>query len=126
MRKYDTYAAAFDDIMDAFSGKIEDLISEGDPDGASDMMACMKDFEDDFDEIASQNEHEKQEEAAAFFKSQFMLISRAADTILDLLLIATGQSTANLDDKIVTAERTRLDCINLAKDLETASRELDE
>lgn len=111
MRRYETAVAAFDDIMDEFSARIEENLAEQDPDAAADYYTSMLEFEDQY----GQPDDELALELVNASIQNHRALHRAADSILDLLGIITKVRPENEETKIASAETARLDLLRLAK-----------
>lgn len=111
MRRYETAVAAFDDIMDEFSARIEENLAEQDPDAAADYYTSMLEFEDQY----GQPDDELALELVNASTQNHRALHRAADSILDLLGIITKVRPENEETKIALAETARLDLLRLAK-----------
>ena len=111
MRRYETAVAAFDDIMDEFSARIEENLAEQDPDAAADYYTSMLEFEDQY----GQPDDELALELVNASIQNHRALHRAADSIRDLLGIITKVRPENEETKIASAERARLDLLRLAK-----------
>ena len=111
MRRYETAVAAFDDIMDEFSARIEENLAEQDPDAAADYYTSMLEFEDQY----GQPDDELALELVNASIQNHRALHRAADSIRDLLGIITKVRPENEETKIASAEIARLDLLRLAK-----------
>lgn len=111
MRRYETAVAAFDDIMDEFSARIEENLAEQDPDAAADYYTSMLEFEDQY----GQPDDELALELVNASIQNHRALHRAADSIRDLLGIITKVRPENEETKIASAETARLDLLRLAK-----------
>ena len=111
MRRYETAVAAFDDIMDEFSARIEENLAEQDPEAAADYYTSMLEFEDQY----GQPDDELALELVNASIQNHRAILRAADSIRDLLGIITKVRPENEETKIALAETAQLDLLRLAK-----------